>query len=187
MSGAKSSKSVFSVLSILSIFLWLLWVLAFSSKLNKLFWQWQIVYYPDYLPFKVLHQTQQLNTLQRHGKQMSLPHISQFTMEVLKVNPLSKSVEAVTFCALLSCCVTVAMQKLDTQTGFCDITAFPLALRNAYLMKDRWRIGAHTQDWLSEELGWEMRHCLKHTVDGICLMGQQTVNPSNLSLHCCFI
>lgn len=87
---------------------------------------------------------------------MSLPHISQFTVEVLKVNPLSNSVEAVALCASLSCCVTVAMQKLDTQTGICDITAFPLALRNAYLMKDRWRIGAllnvlHTQGWLSEE------------------------------------
>lgn len=102
----------------------------------------------------------------------------------------------------LSCCASVAVQKQDTETGISDITAFPLALSDAYLMRDRRRLGALVNmwhalvccaggspacvhgRWLSvgkRELVWEMGLCLKCTVDGLLLdEGGRPLTPPTL-------
>lgn len=58
------------------------------------------------------------------------------------MNPCRKPPEPITHLTSLSCCVTVAVQKQDTETGISDYTAFPSALRDEYFMRDRRRLGA---------------------------------------------
>lgn len=129
--------------------------------------------------------------------------ISQLTWELLKMNPCRKPPEPITHLTSLSCCVTVAVQKQDTETGISDYTAFPSALRDEYFMRDRRRLGAplnmwHTlvscvelcvfRRWLSEEkreLVWEMGPVRKAQSKACCLM-KQTLNPYKLSVHCLF-